>query len=317
MKRISKRILLSAITLLTILPGMTKANVYYYNQQYRVRWSPYTHGLFSGKHKYSPYAKKYGNSGLVNYRLKYSPYAKKYGNTGLVYDNVRYSPYAFGFKSSGLVSDPWGNTYNYNLSRGCQNTKPCIVVCHSTSRPSCPSNVRRTTTYNRAKNNSWAKLAARQAKAEQLKTQREQTQAAKEYSGKDIIGGYLNLKNIDYRINRILSIENNLISVDFILTDKNTIIKYWNPEKILALQKEKNPRIRTYENYLESYKDFAGEYLDSGGQIYQIISADEKKILTKLLEFQKQYDESRPCEQREMTTVAKAGEDSSAATIAD
>jgi hypothetical protein len=111
-----------------------------------------------------------------------------------------------------------------------------------------------------------------------------------------------------------LSIENNLISVDFILTDKNTIIKYWNPEKILALQKENDPRIRSYENYLKSYKNFAGEYLDSGGQIYQIISADETEILTKLLEFQKQCDEQQP---DEITTVAKADENSPALAMAD
>jgi hypothetical protein len=314
MKRISKRILLFAITLLTILPGLTKGNVYYYNHQYRARWSPYTHGLVWGKVKYSPYAKKYGSSGLVYYRQKYSPYAKKYGNTGLVNDNVRYSPYAFGFKSSGLIDDPWGNTYNYHRSRSYLSTRPCIVVCHSTSRPPRPSAGRSTTRYSRAKNNSWAKSAAHQAKIERQKSRREQTQTAKEYSGKDIISGYLSLKNIDYRINRILSIENNLISVDFILTDKNTIIKYWNPEKILALQKEKNPRIRAYENYLESYKDFAGEHLDSGGRLFQIISADEKEILTKLLEFQKQFDEQQPAE---TTTVAKAGENSTAVAMAD
>lgn len=309
-----KRISVLAISLLTILPGLTKANVYYYNPQYRLRWSPYAHGLVWGKAKYSPYAKKYGNSGLVNYRLKYSPYAKKYGNTGLVYDNVRFSPYAFGFKSSGLIADPWGHSYDYYRSQRYLSTKPCIVVCYSTSRLSCPSAGRSTTTYNRTKNNSWAKLAAPQAKIERLKSQREKIQAAKEYSGKDIISGYLSLKNIDYRMNRILSIENNLISVDFILTDKNTIIKYWNPEKILALQKENDPRIRTYENYLESYKNFAGEYLDSGGQIYQIITADETEILTKLLEFQKQCDEKKP---DETTTVAKADKNFPALAMTD
>ena len=303
-----------------ILPSLTKANVYYYNQQYRVHWSPYTHGLVWGKLKYSPYAKTYGTSGLVNYRMKYSPYAKTFGTTGLVYDNVRYSPYAFGIKSSGLVSDPWGNTYNYYRSRKLRSTKPCIVVCHSTSQPPCPSagrTTRTTTSYNRTKYNSQAKLAACQAKTERLKSQTERKQIAREYRAKDIIGGFLTLKNIDYRINRILSIENNLISVDFILTDKNTIIKYWNPEKILALQKEKDPRIRTYENYLESYKNFAGEYLESGGRIYQIATADETEILAKLLELQKQLDETKPCEPCQTTTVTKAGEDSTVVAMAD
>lgn len=314
MKRTSKRISMFAIAIVTILPGLTKANVYYYNRRYRVRWSPYTHGLVRGNLKYSPYAKKYGSSGLVNYRLKYSPYAKKYGKTGLVYDNVRYSPYAFGFKSSGLIADPWGNTYNYHRSRGYHNAKPCIVVCHSTSQSPSPSAGRSKPACNRTKNNSWAKQAARRAKTEQLKARREQKQTADEHSSRDIISGYLRLKNIDFRINRILSIENNLISVDFILADKNIIIKYWNPEKILALQKQKNSRIRFYESYLESYKGYAGEYLDSGGQIYQIITADSTEVLTKLLEFQKQFDEQQSCE---TTNIAKAGEDSTAVAMAD
>ncbi len=302
------------IAIVTFLPGLTKANVYYYNQRFRVRWSPYTHSLVQGNLKYSPYAKKYGSSGLVNYRMKYSPYAKKYGSSGLVYDNVRYSPYAFGYKSSGLVADPWGNTYDYHRSRGFHSTKPCIVVCHSISESPCPSAGASKSTCNRTKSNSQAKPAIRRAKAARLKSQREKIRTADEYNGKDIISGFLSLKNIDFRTNKILSIEHNIISVDFILTDKNIIIKYWNPEKILALQKEKNPKTRIYEHYLESYKNFAGEYLGSGGQIYQIITADEKELLSKLLEFQKQLDEQKPCE---VTNVAKAGEDSTVVAMAD
>ncbi|KPL22506.1 MAG: hypothetical protein AMJ75_07940 [Phycisphaerae bacterium SM1_79] len=317
MKRSSKRISLFAVVMLAILPGLTKASTYHYATQYRVRWSPYTHGLIYGDLKYSPYAKQRGNSGLVYRRLRYSPYAKKFGNSGLVYDNMRYSPYAFGFKSSGLIADPWGESYDYHCLQTYQNTRPCVVVHHSTSQSSRTSTGRSTPVYSVGNNNSWARLAARQAKAEQLKRRREKIRTTDEFGGKDIISAYLRLKNIDFRINRILSIENNLISVDFILTDKNTIIKYWNPEKILALQKENDPRISSYENYLKSYKDFVGRYLDSGGRIYQIITADDTEILSKLLEFQKQCDEQELCEPCETTNVAKANGDSTALALAD
>jgi len=309
-----KRISVFAIAIMAILPGLTKASVYHYDTRYRVRWSPYTHGLVWGHLRYSPYAYQRGSSGLVYHRLKYSPYAKQYGNTGLVHDNMRYSPYAFGLKSSGLIANPWGQSYDYHCLQTYQNTRPCVVVHHSTSQASCPSAGRNTSAYNRAKNNSRTRLAARKAKAEQLKRRRDQIRTAKEYGGKDIISGYLKLKNIDFRINRILSIENNLISVDFILTDRNIIIKYWNPEKILALQKQQNPRIRSYESYLESYKDFCSEYLDSGGQIYQIITADNTEVLAKLLEYKELCNEQ---ESGETTTVAKASEDSTALAIAD
>jgi hypothetical protein len=323
MKRTSKRISLFAIVMLAVLPVLTKASTYHYATQYRVRWSPYTHGLVYGDLKYSPYAKKYGNSGLVYRRQRYSPYAKKYGNSGLVYDNKRYSPYAFGLKSSGLISDPWGESYDYHCLQTYQGTRPCVVVHYGTSQSSRPSSGRSTPVYSRAADSSWARLAARQAKMEQLKRRRQQIRSDEEFGPKDIISAFLRLKNMDFRINRILSIENNLISIDFILTGENTIIKYWNPEKILALQKEDDPRISSYEHYLETYKDFAGQYLDSGGRIYQIITADDTEILSKLLEFQKQCDEPEPCEpsekceQDEITNVAKANEDSPAVAMSD
>jgi len=302
-----------AIAILAFLPGLTKANVYYYNARYRTRWSPYTHGLVQGNLKYSPYAKKFGNSGLVNYRLKYSPYAKKYGSSGLVYDNVRYSPYAFGFKRSGLIADPWGNTYNYHRSRGFHSTRPCIVVCHSTSESPRPSAGGSKSTCKRAKSNSRTKPAARLVKTERTTSCREKIRTADEYKNRDIISGFLNLKNINFRIDRTLSIENNLISVDFILTDKNIVIKYWNPENILALQKQKNPKMGLYESYLETYKDYAGQYLDSGGRIYQIITADSAEVLTKLLDLQKQFDEQQPCE---TANVTETGEDSTVVAMA-
>lgn len=317
MKRTSKRISLFAIVMLAILPGLTKASTYHYATQYRVRWSPYTHGLVYGDLKYSPYAKQRGSSGLVYRRLRYSPYAKKYGNSGLVYDNMRYSPYAFGFKSSGLIADPWGESYDYHCLETYQSTRPCVVVHYGISQSSRPATGRSTAVYSRGTNKSWARLAARQAKIEQLKRRRQQIRSTEEFGGKDIISAYLRLKNIDFRMNRILSIENNLISIDFILTDENTIIKYWDPEKILALQKENDPRISSYEHYLESYKDFAGQYLDSGGRLYQIITADETEILSKLLEFQRQCDEPEPSEPSETTNVAKTGEDSAVVAMTD
>ena len=304
MKRTSKRILLLATAVLTTLPGLTKAFEFYYDSQSRVRWSPYTHSLVCGNLRYSPYAKTYGTSGLVFYRTRYSPYALTYGSNGLVYDNVRYSPYAFGLKSSGLIAEPWGESYYCCYQRPCQRT----------SRSPSPYAGRSTPAYKRTEYNPRARLAERQVKMEQLRALREQPSKTVKYGAEDIISGFLSMKNIDFRINRILSIENNLISVDFILTDKNIIIKYWNPEKILALQKEKNSRILFYDSYLESYKNFAGNYLNSGGQIFQIITADKTEILARLLEFQKQYDIQEPCETK---TVAKAGETSPAQAVAD
>lgn len=77
---------------------------YYYSSGYgyyshshnlnRTRWSVYEHKLISGDFYYSPYAFKYGHSGLVNKEFYYSPYAFKYGQNGLIsqYDARPYCP---------------------------------------------------------------------------------------------------------------------------------------------------------------------------------------------------------------------------------
>ena len=309
-----KRISLFAIAMLATVPGITKASGYYSASQYRVRWSPYTHGLVTGDIKYSPYAYQRGSSGLIYRRMKYSPYAKQYGNTGLVHDNVRYSPYAFGFNRSGLVADPWGGAYDYQYARPHKSPGPCVVVYNSKSPSYRPSVNRSTRVYAGTNNNPRAKLAARKAKVEQLKRRRDQIQTAREYNGKDIISAYLRLKNIDFRTNRTLSIENKLISIDFILTDKNIIIKYWNPEAILALKQQQNKRIRSYERYLVSYKEYCNEYLNNGGRIYQIITADHKEVLVKLIDY-KQLEEKPELEDR--TIPAQADENLTVMARAD
>lgn len=298
-----KRISMFAMVMLAVLPGITKAYDYHFATRFRVRWSPYVHGLVYGDVKYSPYAFKRGSSGLIYSRLRYTPFAKKYGKSNLVYDNVRYSPYAFGYNRSGLIAHPWGQSYNYHYVRPYQDAGPCVVVYHNTSQSSCSAVNRNTNISNRAKNNYRAKLATRKAKIEQLKRHRSRVRTQKKYNGRDLISAYLRSKNIDFRTNRTLSIENKLISIDFQLKDRNIIIKYWNPEEILALKQQKNNKISSYERYLESYKDFCGSYLNSGGRIYQIITADNTEVLAKLIEYDELKNEQ---ESIETTVVAKA-----------
>jgi hypothetical protein len=126
------------------------------------------------------------------------------------------------------------------------------------------------------------KLEARRNRIERLQQSRQERRVAKAKDGKEIISRYLKSKNIDFRTNRILQIAGKTISVDFLLKDKNTMIKYWNPVEILALEQQPEYRRNCYEKYLESWKGFCGEYLQAGGKIHQIISADAQEILAKL-----------------------------------
>lgn len=309
-----KRISVFTIAILVTLPVVAKARYYPFASRHRVRWSPYTHGLVYGDVQYSPYAYKRGSSGLVYRRLQYSPYANKYGKSRLVYDNVRYTPYAFGYKRSGLISYPWGASYDYHYARPIQYDGPCVVVYHSNSKSPRTSADRSSKVHHRAKNYNRAKPAVHKPKTEQLKRQGSHEVEQRELNAKDVIEAFLTLKNIDYRTNRILSIDKKLISIDFVLTDQNIIIKYWNPEEILALKKRKNSRIFYYDNYLESYKEFCSEYLSNGGQIYQIVTADNKEILKKLFE----YNELKAGRKSSDTTaIAKANEESTALQAAN
>ena len=297
-----KRTLVLVITMSAIITVTTQASNCHYNNRYRVRWSPYTHGLVYGDIKYSPYAYKRGGSGMVYKRLRYSPYAK-----GLVHENVRYSPYAFGYKRSGLVADPWTKSYDYYYARPSQNTGPCTVVYRSSSRSSSPSVKRSPNVSYRRANNYRADSAVRKAGTENLRHQRNRQVEQRQLDGRDVITAYLNLMRINFKTSRILSIEQKLISIDFILTDRNIIIKYWNPEEILALKRQKNSRIFYYEDYLESCKEYCSEHLSNGGKIYQIISADNKEVLAKLLD----CDELKTKQKSSDTTVvAKADEES-------
>ena len=99
----------------------------------------------------------------------------------------------------------------------------------------------------------------------------------------EIISKYLKNNNIDFRIDRILAISNMTISVDFLIKDKNIIIKYWNPEEILLLKQQPEYKRNSYEKYLTEWKGFCQEYMKTGGKIHQIVSAKEQEILAKLM----------------------------------
>lgn len=305
-----KRISLFAIAIFAVTSGAVQASDSYIATKYRARWSPYTHSLIFGDVEYSPYAFRYGVSGLTSRHLRYTMYGKKYGSSNLVNEHARYSPYAFGYNRSGLITDPYSVTFDLYYAQPYRASGYSVVV----NEPTCYTIARSSNVCDNAKSNYQAKVAARRANVQKQENRRSQIRPAGEFTGEDIIAAYLTSKNIAFRTNRSLSIGNKLITVDFQLTDKNIIIKYWNPEEILALKKQQSHRIRYYENYLESYRDFCSEYLNSGGEVHQIITADNAEVLAKLMEYDRLKDEEKSDEK---TSVAKAGEEPAAMTTVE
>jgi hypothetical protein len=245
-----------------VMTSVTKGFYYYghHFRRYRVRWSMHTHSLVPGDVYYSPYAYKPGHSGLVPYWVRYSPYAYSYQHpSGLVND----------YASSTRAINYYPYNYRYTGSARCAYDRG-----NSNSNP------------NQARATYAEKLEARNKSIKWAARPRN-----RQIDPKQIIAQYLKSKNIDFGMNRILQIEGKTISVDFLLKDKNIILKYWNPVEILALEQQPQYKKMFYEKYLETWGDFCAKYQNSGGKIYQIITADTKEILAKLTLFQAQNGE--------------------------
>lgn len=261
-----KRISISAAVLSVVLAGAAEArHVYGYGFGFgftsgrtRVRWSVYEHGLISGDYYYSPYALRNGGSGLVA-------------------GEVRYSPYAFGHGHSGLVKEGGG---------GCCSGITAVrynVFAHSLV-PDCGGHSHRAHVHTRTSQAGRSKetIEARRARRTAVARARREKMAIKANDGKEIIANYLQSRNIDFKTTRKLSIAGKVISVDFLLNDGNTILKYWNPAEIPSEDQQQQRQRKFFENYLESWKVSCAEHLRSGGRIHQIISSDPDEILAKL-----------------------------------
>jgi hypothetical protein len=204
--------------------------------------------------QWSPYA-----NGLVCGDVRYSPYAN-----GLVPDYMYYSPYAFGINSNGLVGLCAYSYYQPNC--GYSNTCQCTQSYVGVSAAEYPTQTSYTTV------------------SPPVVQQRTQQSADFTPGGQNVITTWLNSKGISFRTERIMRVEGNLVSVNYLLGDGKIMIKYWNPNEILALQRSGNAQ-GVYNRYFESWKQEVGKYQASGGKIIQIISSDNQEILSQLESF--------------------------------
>jgi hypothetical protein len=122
----------------------------------------------------------------------------------------------------------------------------------------------------------------RKARRAALAKAREERNAIRANDGKEIIAGYLKGRNVDFKTTRILSIAGRTVSVDFLLNDGKTILKYWNLAEIPSQGKPQQRQRKFFEKYVESWKVARDEHLRAGGNVHQIISSDRGEILAKL-----------------------------------
>ncbi len=188
------------------------------------------------------------------YGVRYSPYAFSYHNSGLVPCGYEYTPYAFSYHSSGLVYGygicDYGGGYTYALP-----TAHHGGVVH-TEHFAPPAGHRR------------AQDTARPPRPP---------------DGMATIRLHLHAKGVtSVDINRILRVGDQLLSADFLVKDRNLLIKYWNPQGIEQLSTQEAFKQKAYATYKESWEKFAAQFQQKGGEIYYVNASEPQTIVAAL-----------------------------------
>jgi hypothetical protein len=241
------RRILTAVSLLILAPGITEA------------WCGYSCDCCCVH--YSPYAFSYHNNGLVPGCVKYSPYAFSASNTGLVFAGVQYNPYAFGYGKTGLIVDYCAYGYPYVVATApCNSDRPCRQRdgCAAAPRPSCQS----------APAAPAGSYATADAPAKDMMYVIRQH--LREHGYKDV------------SVNRILRVDNKLVSVDFMLPGRNLLIKFWDPEQVHLMRTKPDSTQKSFQRYKDNWESFAAEHERAGGRIVHISGSDQQEVVAAL-----------------------------------
>jgi hypothetical protein len=191
--------------------------------------------------------------------VHYSPYALSYHHSGLVSGGVDYSPYAFSYSSSGLVSNygtcsgSYGD-YGYAFFGG-----PLRPVTHAASRVLSPGR-------------HWTQDTSRPTQPPACRR-----------DGMDIIRQHLRTKGFaSVSVDRILRVDNELVSVNVLVKDRNLLIKYWNPEELGRLSTKEAYKQKAYAKYKQDWEQFAEQYKHAGGEIYTVNASESQTIVAAL-----------------------------------
>ena len=188
------------------------------------------------------------------YGVRYSPYALSYYGSGLVPCGVEYTPYALSYYNSGLVFGygicDYGGGYTYPIF-GAGHGRATHAVHHA------PSGARRCA--------------------------QDTVRPARPPDGMAVIRQHLYAKGLtSVDINRIMRVEDQLLSVDFLVKDRNLLIKYWNPEGIKQLSAKETFKQTAYAKYKENWEQFAAQFQQKGGEIYYVRASEPQTIVAAL-----------------------------------
>jgi len=211
-------------------------------------------GFYEGVH-YSPYALSYYHSGLIPGGLQYSPYALNYYGSSLIYEGTQYTPYALSYYNSGLVFD-------YGIYPG---YFPAFAI---------PV---------RGAHHGFRAPAVHRAPPAVRRHAQAPPRPAPKQDPMDIIRRHLHTRGFTSAcIDRILRVDNQLVSVDFLVKDRNLLIKYWNPQELERLGTKEGYQQKACAKYKEDWERYARQYQQTGGEIYTISASEPQTIVAAL-----------------------------------
>lgn len=186
--------------------------------------------------------------------VRYSPYALSYHSSGLVRGDAEYTPYALSYHNSGMVAGYGISPFAYPALIVPLARVPFIV-------PRVPPVVRR-----HAQNGTGPQSRS-PASVDPMHTIRQ----------------HLRAKGFDsLNIDRILRVDDQLVSVDFHVQDRNLLIKYWNPQEVQGLSAKEFSKQVAYARYKENWERYAQQYRQDGGEIYCINASEPQAIVAAL-----------------------------------
>ncbi len=233
---------------------------------------------FPAEHRtrYSMYAFGHKNSGLVSGHVRYSPYAFGVNNrSGFVNTWTRYSPYAFGTKHNGLIYD-WGPCLSTNWIEQTGDL-PQQKLTKAIDRLS--DSINRTNSTRGTVHRGSSTPQARRRYTRQTVNLGDLISD----NPRLLTRAYLNtLIPGQFRVSNLLRVDQEVVSFNVVIENRNLIIKYWNPGIIRSIKKASNEETERLSDYLKAWDAVENFYDKNGDRVVHIVSTDQDKILMEL-----------------------------------
>jgi hypothetical protein len=192
--------------------------------------------------------------GYCGYGVRYSPYALSYHSSGLVPCGVEYTPYALSYRHSGLV-------YGYGICSYGGGYAHAFAKAH----------------------HGGVTHTAHVAPPAGRRCAQNTVRPPGPPDGMTTIRQHLHAKGVtSVDIDRILRVGDQLLSADFLVKDRNLLIKYWNPQGIEQLSTQEAFRQKAYASYKENWEKFAQQFQQKGGEIYYVNASEAQTIVAAL-----------------------------------